>query len=352
MCCYVVRDDIDPERLARVLAGEETEADAEAVRQWAAAHPAHARELELLESGMQPSGRKFARSWRVAEIWSAVERTMQPERPRSEHRDARFPRTWPWGVGSGIRDHGLRRLVAIAAWMVAALGVGLVMGHSLKPGPRSLIAAVREYTTVPAQRLSVTLRDGTQVTLAPASHLRVAPGYGDAERDLTLDGEAVFVVAHDARRPFRVHAGRAVATDVGTRFDVRAYDGDSVVRVVVAEGSVALGGNRPAVVAGELATVYAAGAVSAARRVNAPRLMGWATGRLAFEDAPLASVATELARWYGASVIVADATLRARDVSIALEPQSLESALQLVSAVVGARVQRRGETYVLTPNHP
>jgi transmembrane sensor len=159
-------------------------------------------------------------------------------------------------------------------------------------------------------------------------------------------------VVHDAQHPLRVHAGRAVAMDVGTRFDVQAYRSDSAVRVVVTEGSVSLGASRPPLVAGELAVVNATGDVSAPRRVDADRYLGWTTGRLAFEDAPLAAVVVELSRWYGAAIVVADAPLRGRDVSITLEPQSLESALQLVGAVVAARVERRGKTYVFTSSHP
>src|SRR5206468_9531820 len=59
-------------------------------------------------------------------------------------------------------------------------------------------------------------------------------------RDVYLDGEAFFEVAHDARRPFAVHTARAVARDLGTRFNVRAYRDAADVVVAVAEGAVAL----------------------------------------------------------------------------------------------------------------
>src|SRR5437016_1358078 len=82
------------------------------------------------------------------------------------------------------------------------------------------------------------------------------------------------------RRTMRAGA-RAVAEDIGTRFDLRAYAEDSLVAVAVAEGAVALGrGAVPAETArrdgrpvaegivvrpGEIATLAPNGAVTTAR---------------------------------------------------------------------------------------
>jgi len=75
------------------------------------------------------------------------------------------------------------------------------------PNPRFLNRGTREYTTAAGQRLSVTLDDGTQLTLAPASRVRLAAGYGEGRatggsktrpygaRELELEGEAYFAVA-------------------------------------------------------------------------------------------------------------------------------------------------------------
>ncbi len=353
MCCYVVRDDIDPERLARVLAGEETEADAEAVRQWAAAHPAHARELELLESGMQPSGRKFARPWRVAEMWSAVERTMQPERPRSEHRDARFPRTWPRRVG----DASAWRPAAaglVAGIVVALSGTGVWLwrgaaGNGIRGG------SVREYHTAAGERATIMLPDGTRATLAPASRLRVPAGYAAGQRTISLDGEAFFSVVHDERHPFAVHAANAVATDVGTAFDVRVYDGDARVRVVVAAGRVVVratdAARRAELAAGDAAEVSAAGQITTATGVDVAAAAGWVTGRLTFEKTPVRDVVVALSRWYGVPITLADPTIGDRLYTATLTDLSASATLQAVGLAARARVVQRDGGFVLSPFH-
>ncbi len=60
-----------------------------------------------------------------------------------------------------------------------------------------------------------------------------------------LEGEGYFEVTHDARRPFRVHAGDALTEDLGTRFVVRAYPELAAVDVAVAEGVVSLRRHPP-----------------------------------------------------------------------------------------------------------
>jgi len=54
-----------------------------------------------------------------------------------------------------------------------------------------------------------------------------------------------FDVVHDSTRTVQCPAGRAIVVDIGTRFDLRAYAGDSSARVAVADGAVTLGPYAP-----------------------------------------------------------------------------------------------------------
>ena len=68
------------------------------------------------------------------------------------------------------------------------------------------------------ERLSRGLPDGTRLVLAPGSTLRHSSRYGSDERVVSLEGEAAFTVAHDAKRPFTVRTTRGTIRDLGTRF--------------------------------------------------------------------------------------------------------------------------------------
>jgi len=110
------------------------------------------------------------------------------------------------------------------------------------------VRAIRAiYATARGERTTVELRDGTRVTLAPETELRIAT----IGRPVYLSGEAVYSVTHDPRRSFRVIAPNSVTVqDIGAQFDVRAYSADKAVRVAVAAGSVSLRGSAQPITLG------------------------------------------------------------------------------------------------------
>jgi ferric-dicitrate binding protein FerR (iron transport regulator) len=227
------------------------------------------------------------------------------------------------------------------AWWMAPVG-----GSARGSGER----VTREYATERGQLMRVRLPDGTSVTLGAASRLHYV-GEG-ATREVALEGEAVFNVVHDARHPFVVRAGGAVARDIGTTFGVRAYPGDSGARVVVAEGSVSLrAAGRAATAArvlepGELGRVERGGTPEVTR-VNAARYLSWADGRLEFDDVPLREVAAQLSRWYDVDVLLADSALGARRFTGSFQGESVDQVLAALAPPLHARYERRGRTVVL-----
>jgi transmembrane sensor len=86
------------------------------------------------------------------------------------------------------------------------------------------------------------LADGSEIIMNTNSQIRV--DYGDAYRHVhLLQGEALFIVAKDAGRPFRVYAGDGRIEALGTAFSV--YLNGEDVNVTVTEGSVSLASVNP-----------------------------------------------------------------------------------------------------------
>ena len=91
------------------------------------------------------------------------------------------------------------------------------------------------YQTAVGERLSVTLLDGSRVTLNTDSVLR--PAFDAHERRVVLErGQAMFEVAKDSVHPFVVETAQRRFVAVGTAFDVR-IDGERV-QVTMLEGTV------------------------------------------------------------------------------------------------------------------
>ena len=136
-----------------------------------------------------------------------------------------------------------RRWMGRAAAVLVAAAAGAIF-LILRPGEDPNL-----YTTGTGQQSSVTLPDGSLVTLNTRSTVRLA--YSEEYRDLHLaEGEALFDVKKDATRPFRVMTGHAVIQAVGTQFNVRK-DADEIT-VTVVEGAVDVTSSAPGATADAL----------------------------------------------------------------------------------------------------
>ncbi|HEY5756320.1 MAG TPA: FecR domain-containing protein [Steroidobacter sp.] len=118
--------------------------------------------------------------------------------------------------------------LAFAA-MIAVLAVVLGFGFAFLKDP-----ANRTVTTAASEWQHMSLDDGSTVYLDARTHLKIE---FSAERRLIhlYDGQAVFEVAKDAKRPFTVRTHIVDVTAVGTRFGVTINPG---VTTTVSEGVV------------------------------------------------------------------------------------------------------------------
>ena len=356
--------DLDPAILARYLSGESTPAESALVRAWAA-DPGHRAELDVLQRAWSNSfplertidvdaaWRNVATAMRVGGAEARGEGRGEPmlRLERDQPASARIPTrreahphvlrpTLERGarVGRATRIAGL---AAAAAVVVATSGVALRGAWPLATSRTAAARTTRDFVAGQGQRALIDLADGTHIVLAPATRLHVSLPVGThGTRELTLDGEAMFTVAHDAARPFVVHSRYGTTVDVGTSFGVRAYAGESY-RVVVREGRVALGmgGERggPVLVAGDVAARDASGAMHITHGADAAGMLDWTNGRLTFQHTRFADLVPDLERWYGVTIRIASPELRDRVVTGQLDTESRAEAMDALGRTLGAQ---------------
>jgi ferric-dicitrate binding protein FerR (iron transport regulator) len=219
-------------------------------------------------------------------------------------------------------------------------------------------AAAREYATARGQRAELSFSDGTRVLLGVDSRLRVPHDYGLRERAVELEGQAYFVVRHDARLPFRVRTRRGTTEDLGTAFDVRAYGEEQYLQVVVAAGRVALrgakGGDSVALTLRprDRAVIDARGNAITTSGVSLQQYLAWTRGALVFDDAPLRSVIAQLGRWYDLDIQTDDRSLDDERLTMSFTTQSADEAMTALAKVLDARVRRVERLVRLIPVHP
>lgn len=212
------------------------------------------------------------------------------------------PRTRASGVGVAAAIAASLIIAVVAGWMYVQRGT---------------------YSTGIGEQRSVTLADGSIIDLNVRSRIRVR-FQGHKRQVELLQGQALFRVAKDPRRPFIVHSAEATVRAVGTQFDVYRKRTGTVVTVV--EGRVAVSsresgpshettnvsGSAPGetpdelvLATGEQLTVTSV-STRTARRTNISAATAWTQRRLVFDSAPLSEVVEEFNR-YNARQLVIDA---------------------------------------------
>jgi len=90
------------------------------------------------------------------------------------------------------------------------------------------------------KKSQLTLEDGTKVWLNAGSRMEFPTKFKNDKREVSLQGEGYFEVAHNQKVPFFVNAGEISIKVLGTRFDVSAYKSDKLIETILLEGSVAI----------------------------------------------------------------------------------------------------------------
>lgn len=234
--------------------------------------------------------------------------------------------------GTMVSWHSPRALLALAVAACIAILIA----------PTLILRIQADRVTGTAQIASVGLPDGSTVTLAPDSAIRIT--YSEARREVRLlAGEAFFDVRRDAARPFSVLSGEAKAVVLGTAFDVLLREeGARVavrrghVRVERQTGDISGAQNlRP----GQWTDLSWSGAVS--RGSHNPALAGaWRDRRLMFDDRPIAEALEDLRPWFSGGIILANADLGARRVTATVDPGDPAEAVRSLVSTYGGSVRR------------
>lgn len=228
---------------------------------------------------------------------------------------------------------------------IATLAVTAFLIYSQHFGPPPITESNGLYSSAIGEQRTTQLIDGSEVVLNTNTQIRV--DYDEEYRDVRLmQGEALFVVAEDEQRPFRVFAGGGRIEAVGTAFSV--YLKDDGVDITVTEGKVALstveqtsaappaasdslGRQRsPSPPSTSLGTLRA-GQIATLPRLDEPstnasgmqlrdsrsvqeqelrRRLSWTSGNLRFQREPLEHIIDEISRYTTVKIEFADPALR------------------------------------------
>lgn len=273
------------------------------------------------------NARVFAR---LESLWAAAETLAETPEVAAFTAEARA-RLEP--AATARRPVRARRLIPIGVTGLATLAMAAAAWIWIDQRPTILETAVGE------QR-SVELEDGSRVILDTGSRLEVR--YSNARRDVTLtQGQAMFEVEGDPARPFLVQAGDTRVTAIGTRFDVRRTGQGA--RVILVEGRVAVQQGRTDAGRWSLAPgqeITTARPQPEVRSANVPAATSWTTGRLTFENTPIAVAVAEINRYSRTPVTLDDARISSIRVSGVFDTGDVEGFVSALSDLYALKATR------------
>jgi transmembrane sensor len=246
---------------------------------------------------------------------------------------------------------GKGRLVKLTWLRVAAvllLFVGAAAGLLLlKPGAPEVLAHTNTTGTVQLLRLP----DSSRVWLAAGTHIQYNKNFS-RQRQIVLDGEAFFDVAHDPSHPFVVGGGKLEITVLGTRFNVRSYSNAGRTTVSLLSGRVQVSeeGRELAVLTPAQELVWdSTGQKATLNKADTAAVAAWREGRLQFSGQPLGEVVHTLERWYGRPIVLGTPGIEHCRYYMSFDSrQPLDTTLSLLSQITDMQYRNENQTIVIT----
>jgi ferric-dicitrate binding protein FerR (iron transport regulator) len=204
-------------------------------------------------------------------------------------------------------------------------------------------------------RKEVVLPDGTLVTLNSDSKLSYDLDMQIHDRrDVTIIGEAFFIVAHDKERPFIVKTNKVAIKVLGTEFNVRDYPGDKESETTLIKGSIELTVNgrsgqkfvlKPsekfAIIEKKEKLAAKSNSVLMIENVSPVKLgeqeyiqeTSWTENKLVFQNETFDDLIPKLERWYNVRIILNDPAIKAYRFTGIFIDENINQALQAMQLI-------------------
>ncbi len=317
---------IKDELITRVLAGEATPQEKEKLENW---------------TSLLPENQDYFNQ--VEKTWNLVDK-----KPRSSDLPLPIDLDQEWEkFKSETKTETPVFIMATSHWLriAAVFLLGIVSAY-----------AVYYFTTQRAEvyyaevsGLNVSLPDGSEVTLHKGSTLTVSADFQEDARDVSLSGEAFFLV-EASESPFTVSLGESTVRVVGTSFNIRNFEGEPQTEVVVATGKVRfasiLTGESIDLSPGDKGSLQADGQIIKIQN-NDVNYLAWMTRSIVFEDSPLPDAIEVLNRVYQVNIRF---EIPPPDciVTVTFEDQTLEALLTVLSETMDLTLEYKNDDIVIT----
>lgn len=290
-----------------------------------------------------------------AALWEKIQAGIQQNPPQWEPK--RQPFWWK----------ELSRTWMAAASVLFLLGLSFLVYLYVKMGSGETLtaAAVGQLKTQKNTGTAatwLTLEDSSRIQLQPGSSIRFPDNFGPDKRVVYLEGNALFEVTKDMKRPFLVFSGDIVTRVVGTSFTI--HSDNSNLEVTVLSGKVIVEKAQPSTTDPKLSegvlltpnqkvTYYSGRNYFVTGLVQDPMPLTQArSGRsieddFRFGDTPLTEVLERIEKAYGLNIVLANEEITHCPITADLSQQTLHTKLNIICATLQASYEIKGTSIIV-----
>ncbi|RXJ49453.1 FecR family protein [Gelidibacter gilvus] len=163
------------------------------------------------------------------------------------------------------------------------------------------------------KRSEIVLSDGSKVWLNSGSKLIFPAQFSEDKREVYLQGEAIFEVAHRQKQPFMVKSEHHEIEVLGTIFNVSNYNDDQAIYTVLQSGSIQINVTENKlfnsqkhikITPGTLATFDKDDRAVKTQSVATEPYFSWRDGIFIFKNDSLKSIMKKISRYYNVEIII------------------------------------------------
>ncbi|WP_443943907.1 FecR family protein [Pedobacter sp. AW1-32] len=244
------------------------------------------------------------------------------------------------------RKLSIYKFSAVAAAVIVLVSVLLLsrqyIGRLIFKHPTDWMLA----QTLPGERKTLTLADGTQVHINAGSHLKYPRKFQGDTRTVILSGEAFFDVKKDAKHPFVIQTDKIQVKVLGTAFDVKAYEDDDFTETTLIRGRVEIILNNrksaPIILKPNDKFLLANDSEEAnlgtltyftSNDPNAIIETSWIHDELMFKNKDFSSISKLFERWYGVKVVFKDPAVKSFKFTGQFKKENVSEALHALQLI-------------------
>ncbi len=208
------------------------------------------------------------------------------------------------------------------------------------------------FANTSANVKQIRLPDGSKIALRQGSSIVYHRNYQE-NRNIELQGEALFKVTKDKVHPFTVETKEGKVTVLGTVFSVRSFSNESYTRTLLKEGSVKFADNDEqtsvVLIPGEEALLNNGEEKISVRKVeNMDRALAWESHKFAFDNETLTVIMSTISNAFNTKIEIRDKDLGNQRLTLKFNRnESLTKILDVLSDIGKFKYRQEKELIII-----